>query len=134
LPWQQRHESIHLTSLDPVDLSAAIAQGRTLSEIAQQVGKSQAWVQKALTIASRLAKEAKSILQSAEQWPALAAVYAIAEALAEAQPELAWRGSFAKLMERPSRPASHKTSSEGGPCSQDQIGRRIGNSPSCWMR
>lgn len=95
LLWLQLHENIHRTNLDPLDLSAAIAQARdqgyTLGQIAQQMGKSESWVQKALTIATRLDEEAKSTLQSAEQRPALDAVYAIAQTPAEAQPELARR-------------------------------------------
>jgi len=95
LLWLQLHENIHRTNLDPIDLSAAIAQARgqgyTLAQIAQQMGKSESWVQKALTIATRLDEVAKSVLQSAEQRPALDAVYAIAQAPEKAQSELAHR-------------------------------------------
>jgi ParB/RepB/Spo0J family partition protein len=104
LLWQQLHENIHRTNLDPLDLSAAIAQARdrnyTLAQIAQQMGKSEAWVQKALTIATRLNEEAKSVLQGAEQRPALDAVYAIAQAPAEAQSELARRVARESLTRR----------------------------------
>ena len=83
---------------------AAIAQARdkgyTLGQIAQQMGKSDAWVQKALTIATRLDEGAKLVLQSAEQRPALDAVYAIAQAPAEAQPELARRVASEALTRR----------------------------------
>jgi ParB family chromosome partitioning protein len=92
LLWHQLHENIHRTNLDPLDLSAAIAQARdrgyTLAQIAQQMGKSEAWVQKAVTIDTRLAEEARSVLQSADRRPALDAVYAIAQAPAETQAEL----------------------------------------------
>src|SRR5205807_868028 len=58
LLWHQMHENIHRTNLDPLDLSATIAQARergyTLTQIAQQMGKSQAWVQKAFTVATHL--------------------------------------------------------------------------------
>jgi ParB/RepB/Spo0J family partition protein len=95
LLWLQLHENIHRTNLDPLDLSAAIAQARerdyTLSQIAKQMGKSEAWVQKALTIATRLNDEAKSVLQAAGQRPAMDAVYAIAQAPTATQPELARR-------------------------------------------
>lgn len=102
--WQQLHENIHRTNLDPLDLSAAIAQahdrGYTLAQIARHMGKSEAWVQKALTIATRLDEEAKSVLQGAEQRPALDAVYAIAQAPAEAQPDLARRVANEALTRR----------------------------------
>lgn len=102
--WQQLHENIHRTNLDPLDLSAAIAQARdqgyTLAQIAQQMGKSEAWVQKALTIATRLDEEAKILPQSAAQRPALDAVYAIAQVPAEAQPELARRVASEALTRR----------------------------------
>jgi ParB family chromosome partitioning protein len=92
LLWQQLHENVHRTNLDPLDLSAAIAQARergyTLPQIAGQMGKSEAWVQKALTIATRLDDEARSVLQGAEQRSGLEAVYAIARAPAAAQAEL----------------------------------------------
>jgi ParB family chromosome partitioning protein len=92
LLWQQLHENVHRTNLDPLDLSAAIAQARergyTLGQIAQQMGKSEAWVQKALTIAARLDDEAREVLRGAEQRPALDAVYAIARAPATAQADL----------------------------------------------
>lgn len=95
LLWLQLHENIHLTNLDPLDLSAAIAQARdrnyTLAQIAKEMGKSEAWVQKSLTIATRLDEEAKFILQSAEQRPARDTVYAIAQAPVESQSELARR-------------------------------------------
>jgi hypothetical protein len=85
-------------------LSAAIAQahhqGRTLAQIAQQMSKSEAWVQKALTMATRLDEEAKSVLQGAEQRPALDAVYAIAQAPAAAQPLLARRVASEALTRR----------------------------------
>jgi ParB family chromosome partitioning protein len=104
LLWQQLHENIHRTNLDPLDLSAAIAQahhqGRTLAQIAQQMSKSEAWVQKALSIATRLDEEAKSVLQGAEQRPALDAVYAIAQAPATAQPQLARRVASEALTRR----------------------------------
>jgi ParB family chromosome partitioning protein len=89
LLWHQLHENVHRTNLDPLDLSAAIAQARdrgyTLAQIAGQMGKSESWVQKALTIATRLDEEARSVLQTADRRPALDAVYAIAQAPAEAQ-------------------------------------------------
>jgi ParB family chromosome partitioning protein len=92
LLWQQLHENIHRTNLDPLDLSAAIAQtrerGYTLAQIAGQMGKSEAWVQKALTIATRLDDAAREVLEGADQRPALDAVYAIARAPTEAQAEL----------------------------------------------
>jgi ParB family chromosome partitioning protein len=92
LLWLQLHENIHRTNLDPIDLSAAIAQARdrgyTLAQIAQQMGKSDAWAQKALTIATRLDDEARTVLKAAEQRPALDAVYAIARAPAAAQADL----------------------------------------------
>jgi ParB family chromosome partitioning protein len=95
LLWLQLHENIHRTNLDPLDLSAAIAQashrGYTLGQIAKQMGKSEAWVQKALTIGTRLDENVRTILQEAEQRPALDAIYAIVQAPAEAQPELARR-------------------------------------------
>jgi ParB family chromosome partitioning protein len=95
LLWHQLHENIHRTNLDPIDLAAAIAQvraqGRTLPQIARQIGKSESWVQKALTIDTRLGEEAKVILQGAEQRPAIETVYAIAQIPAEVQPELARR-------------------------------------------
>jgi ParB/RepB/Spo0J family partition protein len=104
LLWLQLHENIHRTNLDPLDLSAAIAlardRGYKLSQIAQQMGKSEAWVQKALTIATRLDEEAKSVLQGAEQRPALDAVYAIAQAPAQAQAELARRVASESLTRR----------------------------------
>ena len=104
LLWLQLHENIHRTNLDPFDLSAAIAQARdqgyTLGQIAQQMSKSEAWVQKALTIATRLGEDARTILQGAEQRPALDAVYAIAQAPAEAQSELARRVSNEGLTRR----------------------------------
>jgi ParB family chromosome partitioning protein len=91
--WQQLHENIHRTNLDPLDLSTAIAQacerGYTLPQIARQMGKSEAWVQKALTIATRLDEEARSVLQGGDRRPALDAVYAIAQAPADAQAGLA---------------------------------------------
>src|SRR5262249_13966084 len=89
LLWHQLHENIHRTNLDPLDLSAAIAQARdqgyTLAQIAKQMGKSETWVQKALTIATHLDEEARPVLQGAEQRPALDAVYAIAPAPAAAE-------------------------------------------------
>jgi ParB family chromosome partitioning protein len=92
LLWQQLHENIHRTNLDPLDLSAAIAQARergyTLAQIAGQMGKSEAWVQKALTIATRLDGAARSVLQGSEQRPALDAVYAIARAPTKVQAEV----------------------------------------------
>lgn len=95
LLWLQLHENVHRTNLDPLDLSAAIAQARdkgySLSQIAQQMSKSESWVQKALTIATRLDANVRTILQEAEQRPALDAIYAIVQAPAEAQPELARR-------------------------------------------
>ncbi|MGH7170851.1 MAG: ParB/RepB/Spo0J family partition protein [Gemmataceae bacterium] len=95
LLWFQLHENIHRTNLDPLDLSATIAQARekgyTLAQIAQQMGKSEAWVQKALTIATRLDENVRTILQEAEQRPALDAIYAIVQAPAQAQSELARR-------------------------------------------
>lgn len=104
LLWLQLHENIHRTNLDPLDLSAAIAQARdrgyTLGQIAKQMGKSEAWVQKAFTIATRLDEEAKSVLQGAGQRPALDAVYAIAQAPAKAQPELARRVADESLTRR----------------------------------
>jgi ParB family transcriptional regulator, chromosome partitioning protein len=106
LLWRQLHENVHRTNLDPLDLSAAFAiaqardQGRTLARIAQQMSKSEAWVQKALTIATRLDEQAKSVLQGAGQRPALDAVYAIAQAPAEAQPELARRVTSEALTRR----------------------------------
>jgi ParB family transcriptional regulator, chromosome partitioning protein len=104
LLWQQLHENIHRTNLDPLDLSAAIGQARdkgyTLAQIAKQMGKSEAWVQKALTIATHLDEEAKTVLQSAEQRPAMDAVYAIAQSPAEAQPELARRVASEALTRR----------------------------------
>ena len=104
LLWQQLHENIHRTNLDPLDLSAAIGQARdkgyTLSQIAHQMGKSESWVQKAITIATRLDVGAKSVLQCAEQRPALDAVYAIAQAPAEAQTELARRVANESLTRR----------------------------------
>jgi ParB family chromosome partitioning protein len=107
LLWQQLHENIHRTNLDPVDLSTAIAQardqGRTLAQIARQMGKSEAWVQKALTIATRLDEGAKSVLHGAGQRPAMDAVYAIAQAPAEAQPELARRVASEGLTRRETR-------------------------------
>ncbi len=107
LLWIQLHENIHRTNLDPLDLSAAIGQARdkgyTLAQIAQQMSKSEAWVQKALTIVTRLDEEAKSVLQSAKQRPALDAVYAIAQAPAEAQPGLARRVADEALTRREAR-------------------------------
>ncbi|HTU91028.1 MAG TPA: ParB/RepB/Spo0J family partition protein [Gemmataceae bacterium] len=104
LLWLQLHENIHRTNLDPLDLSAAIAQARdrgyTLAQIAQQMGKSEAWVQKSLTIATRLDEEARSVLQSAEQRPAMDSVYAIAQAPAETQSELARRVASESLTRR----------------------------------
>lgn len=95
LLWLQLHENIHRTNLDPFDLSAAIAQARdkgyTLGQIAQQMNKSESWVQKALTIATRLDENVRTMLQAAEQRPALDSVYAIVQAPVEAQPELARR-------------------------------------------
>jgi ParB family chromosome partitioning protein len=89
LLWLQLHENVHRTSLDPLDLSAAIAQARdrgyTLPQIARQMGKSESCVQKSLTIATRLGEEARSVLQGADRRPALGAVHAIAQAPAEAQ-------------------------------------------------
>jgi ParB family chromosome partitioning protein len=95
LLWLQLHENVHRTNLDPIDLSAAIGQARdkgyTLGQIARQMEKSEPWVQRALTISSHLGDEAKSILRDAEQSPALGAVYAVAQAPAEAQTDLARR-------------------------------------------
>jgi ParB family transcriptional regulator, chromosome partitioning protein len=95
LLWLQLHENIHRTDLDPFDLSAAIAQARDrgykISQIAQQMSKSEAWVQKALTIGTRLDENVRVTLQEAEQTPALDAIYAIIQAPAEAQLELARR-------------------------------------------
>jgi ParB/RepB/Spo0J family partition protein len=92
LLWHQLHENIHRTNLDPLDLSTAIAQARergyTLAQIAGQMGKSATWVQKAMTIGTRLADEARSVLQTAGRQPGLEAVYAIAQAPAAAQAEL----------------------------------------------
>jgi ParB/RepB/Spo0J family partition protein len=93
LLWHQLHENIHRTSLDPLDLSAAIAQARdngySLAQIAQQMGKSETWVQRCLTIGTRIGEEAKAILQSSDQRPAVDAVYAIAQAPTESQADLA---------------------------------------------
>lgn len=104
LLWLQLHENIHRTNLDPLDLSAAIAQARdrgyTLGQIAKQMGKSEPWVQKAFTITTRLDEEAKSLLQGAGQRPALDTVYAIAQAPAEAQPGLARRVADESLTRR----------------------------------
>jgi ParB family chromosome partitioning protein len=103
LLWMQLHENVHRTNLDPLDLSAAIAQAHethTLAQIAQQMGKSETWVQKALTIDARLTGDAKAVIQDARQRPALNAVYAIAQAPAEAQPELARRVSSESLTQR----------------------------------
>src|SRR5262249_45704253 len=95
LLWHQLHENIHRTNLDPIDLAGAIAkvraQGRSLGEIAKQIGKSESWVQKALTIDTRLGEEAKIILQGAPRRPAIESAYAIAQVPVEAQPELARR-------------------------------------------
>jgi ParB family chromosome partitioning protein len=103
LLWMQLHENVHRTNLDPLDLSAAIAQAHkqhSLPEIARQMGKSEAWVQKALTIDTRLTEEAKAVIQDAPQRPALNSLYAIAQAPAEAQPELARRVSSEALTQR----------------------------------
>jgi ParB family chromosome partitioning protein len=89
LLWHQLHENIHRTNLDPLDLSAAIAQARdrgyAIAQIAQHMGKSESWVQQSLTIATRLGEDARSVLQGADRRPPLDAVYAIARAPAEAQ-------------------------------------------------
>jgi ParB/RepB/Spo0J family partition protein len=91
--WLQLHENIHRTNLDPLDLSAAILQardkGRSLAEIADRMSKSETWVQKALTIATRLGDDARQTLQDSGDRPALDTVYAIAQAPVEKQPELA---------------------------------------------
>jgi ParB family chromosome partitioning protein len=103
LLWMQLHENIHRTNLDPLDLSAAIAQAHekySLAQIAQQMGKSEAWVQKALTIATRLDEEAQAVLRGADQRLAMDSVYAIAQAPAQAQPELARRVASEALTRR----------------------------------
>jgi ParB family chromosome partitioning protein len=103
LLWMQLHENVHRTNLDPLDLSAAIAQAHkhyTLGQIAQQMGKSEAWVQKALTIDARLTEEAKSVIMDAPQRPAINSLYALAQAPAAAQPELARRVSNEALTQR----------------------------------
>jgi ParB/RepB/Spo0J family partition protein len=91
LVWRQLHENIHRTNLDPLDLSVAIAHahdnGHSLSQIAQRMAKSEAWVQKALTIANRLVGTARQTLQEGPR-QALDTVYAIAQAPAEKQPDL----------------------------------------------
>src|SRR5207248_6745400 len=93
LVWHQLHENIHRSNLDPLDLSAAILhardQGYNLAQIAGRMGKSETWVQKALTIATRLDDAARQTLQDNSGRPALDTVYAIAQAPAETQADLA---------------------------------------------
>jgi copper chaperone CopZ len=64
------------------------------------MGKSEAWVQKALTIGARLTEEAQAVLRGADQRLALNAVYAIAQAPAEAQSDLASRVVSEALTQR----------------------------------
>jgi ParB family chromosome partitioning protein len=93
LVWYQLHENIHRTNLDPLDLSAAIQQarenGHSLAQIAERMAKSEAWVQKALTIATRLSNDARQTLQEAGGRQALDTVYAIAQAPVDTQAGLA---------------------------------------------
>jgi ParB family chromosome partitioning protein len=104
LLWLQLHENIHRTNLDPLELADAIArargQGRSLPEIARQIGKSETWVQKALTIDTRLGEEARAILQGASQRLAVDTAYAVAQVPAEVQPELARRVASESLSRR----------------------------------
>jgi ParB/RepB/Spo0J family partition protein len=119
LLWHQLHENIHRTNLDPLDLSAAIAQARergyTLAQIAGQMGKSESWVQKALTIATRLEEEARSVLQAAGRRPALDAVYAIAQAPAEAQADLSRQVIDQGLTRRETQALATSASDAQGP-------------------
>jgi ParB family chromosome partitioning protein len=119
LLWLQLHENIHRTNLDPLDLSAAIAQARdrgyTLAQIAEQMGKSDAWVQKALTIATRLDDEARTVLKGADQRPALDAVYAIARAPAAAQADLSRQVIDQGLTRREAQALAEAASEAQGP-------------------
>ncbi len=119
LLWQQLHENVHRTNLDPLDLSAAIQQahrnGYTLGQIAQRMAKSEAWVQKGLTIATRLAGEARDALHHSAQRPALDTVYAIAQAPAEAQGELARRVASEGLTRREAQALAEAARQAGPP-------------------
>lgn len=101
LVWHQLHENIHRTDLSPLDLAAAVkqaqGQGLSLKDIALRVGKSEPWVQKALTVAHRLTDEAKAVLAAAEARPAMESIYAMAQVAPEAQVEIAREVADRKL-------------------------------------
>jgi ParB family chromosome partitioning protein len=118
LVWHQLHENIHRTNLDPLDLSAAIRHARdkgySLAQIAQRMGKSETWVQKALTIATHLSDDARQTLQDTGGRQALDTVYAIAQAPTEAQADLA-RQVVAKRLTRREAEALAAAARKGRP-------------------
>ena len=92
LIWHQLHENLHRTNLSPLDLAAAVKQAMekySLAQVAERMGKSETWVQKALTVGTRLGEEAWATLAAAPERPAIDTVYAIAQVPAEAQAAVA---------------------------------------------
>lgn len=84
--WRQLHENIHRRALHPLDLAEAILDamdgGLKLADVAGKLGKSESWVQKALSIAKGLTDDAKAELR---QSPAGASIDIAYELAADAE-------------------------------------------------
>lgn len=91
--WRQLHENIHRRSLHPLDLADSIEEamqsGLKLAEVAEKLGKSEPWVQKARTVGRDLTDEARAELLKSEKGATVDTAYEVATVEADQQAGIA---------------------------------------------
>lgn len=93
IAWVQLHENIHRRDLSPIELAMAIGQakesGLSLQQIADKLKKSRTFVQKSLTIAHKLTKEARRELERGKAGKSREVTYAVATLPPDEQEQIA---------------------------------------------